>query len=86
MNSGLYNKPLGKVSPPGRDLVRGIHLRRDFCLVVPILGPFEASLSFCCLLTICIHPQVNTLMCKPTFPVGLIFTVHSITCLHHKPS
>ena len=40
MNSGLYNKPLGKVSPPGHDLVQGILLRGDFSLVVPNFGTF----------------------------------------------
>ena len=30
MNSGLYNKPLGKVPTLGRDLVKGILLRRNF--------------------------------------------------------
>ena len=36
-NSGLYNKPLGKVSPPARVIVRGIFLKSDFSLVVPFL-------------------------------------------------
>ena len=47
MNSGLYNKPIGKVSPPGHDRVRGIHLRRDFSALSLCTLNFKCTIWQC---------------------------------------